>query len=247
MKKIIHIVSKINNLSTSASIIIAGLIIASSIVASNLLTKQRVPTPSPSNAQGQPVAQQAAPNVDIKDVVIKGEPFIGNPNAPITVAYWFDYQCPFCKRFDQDAIRQLNTEYVQTGKVKIVFKDFQFLGDDSQTAGIVGRAVWEVAPNKYFAWHEAMFTKQDNENGGWGNKKDILALTRTILGGDTDKVASLVTSKQTEYQKALDDNKVEGGKFGINGTPGTIIGNQLISGAQPYSTVKQAIDKELSK
>ena len=139
---------------------------------------------------------------------------------------------------------QLMNDYVKTGKVKVVFKDFQFLGPDSQTAGLAERAVWEVAPDKFYTWHKAMYDKQDNENGGWGNKVDILALTKS-LGIDSVKVEQLMTSKSAEYQKAMDADKAEGGAFGINGTPGSIIGKNLISGAQPYAAVKQLIDLAL--
>ncbi|MBI2023890.1 thioredoxin domain-containing protein [Candidatus Giovannonibacteria bacterium] len=70
----------------------------------------------------------------IVDVDIKNEPFIGDPNAPVTIAYWSDFQCPFCQRFEQNTLPTLVDQYVKTGKVKIVFKDFQFLGPDSQDA-----------------------------------------------------------------------------------------------------------------
>jgi len=139
---------------------------------------------------------------------------------------------------------QLMKDYVNTGKVKVVFKDFQFLGPDSQTAGLAERAVWEVSPDKFYTWHKAMYDKQDNENGGWGNKADILALTKS-LGIDSVKVEQLMTSKAADYQKAMDADKAEGGAFGINGTPGSIIGKNLISGAQPYAAVKQLIDLAL--
>jgi len=201
------------------------------------------------NNQPQRVAQQQKPSTppDISKVKTAGAAFIGNPHAPVTMAYWYDYQCPFCKRFETDVMPQLINDYVKTGKVKIVYKDFQFLGQDSQTAGLASRAVWEVAPDTFYQWHKAMYDKQDNENSGWGNKDDILALTKTILGSDADKVAQLMTSKQTEYQKAMDDDKAEGRGFGVNGTPGSIIGKQLIEGAQPYSAVKQLIELTLQE
>jgi len=50
------------------------------------------------------------------------------------VAYWFDYQCPYCRRVEENVLPQLIAEHVDRGNVKIVFKDFQFLGPDSQTA-----------------------------------------------------------------------------------------------------------------
>ena len=231
-----------NNLSIPVAIVIAGALIAGAVY---LGTSKGASTVAVNNQQGQQAAQQpAGVAVDIAKVKTQGEPFVGSPNAPVTMAYWFDYQCPFCRRFEEDAMTQLIKDYVQTGKVKVVFKDFQFLGPDSQTAGLAERAVWDVAPDKFYEWHKAMYDKQDSENSGWGNKIDILALTKSV-GIDSAKVDQLMTSKATQYQKAMDDDKAEGGAFGINGTPGSIIGKNLISGAQPYAAVKQLIDLAL--
>ena len=231
-----------NNLSIPVAIIIAGVIIAGAVY----LSTSKSANTTAVNTQGQQaVAQQPQRQaVDIAKVKTAGEPFVGNPNAPVTMAYWLDYQCPFCRRFEEDAITQIVDDYVKTGKVKVVFKDFQFLGPDSQTAGLAGRAVWDVAPDKFYTWHKAMYDKQDNENGGWGNKADILALTKSV-GIDSAKVEQLMASNVTKYQKAIDDDKAEGGAFGINGTPGSIVGKNLISGAQPYAAVKQIIDLTL--
>ena len=223
------------------AIIIAGVLIAGAVYLSTLKGVNTIA----GNVQSPQVVPQPV-GVDITKIKTAGEPFVGNPNAPVTMAYWFDYQCPFCQRFDEDAMTKIMNDYVKTDKVKVVFKDFQFLGPDSQTAGLAGRAVWEVAPNKFYTWHKAMYDKQDNENSGWGNKTDILALTKS-LGIDSVKVEQLITSKAAEYQKAMDADKAEGSAFGINGTPGSIIGKNLISGAQPYAAVKQLIDMVLQE
>jgi protein-disulfide isomerase len=183
--------------------------------------------------------------VDIAKVHTDGNPFVGKVDAPVTVAVWSDYQCPFCKRFDQTAVQQLIKEYADTGKVKIVFKDFAFLGADSEDASRIARAVWETAPDKFAAWHTAMFAKQDGENSGWGSEDDILALTKS-LGIDSVKVADLVKTKGDEYQKLMDADKAEADTFGINGTPGTIIGTDMLSGALPYSNVKALVEKALA-
>jgi|SRR3989344_344358 len=196
----------------------------------------------PSDAGNQP---QIA--VNIKDVDIKNEPYIGDANAPIVMAYWLDFQCPFCKQFETQTLPTLIEKYVNSGKLKIVLKDFQFLGEDSQTAGIAENAVWEAAPGSYQAWHEAMYKNQDGENSGWGKKEDIIEMTRSIPGIDADQVSALMDQKKEAYQKELDDDKQEGSKFGVSGTPGFVIGNQSISGAQPTSTFTQVIDSLLEK
>lgn len=230
------------NLAIICGTIIVVSIIISATVLSGGFNFSKLGNPG-NNGAGQQ-QQQPAQAADISKVKTAGNPFIGNASAPVVVAEWMDYQCPFCKRFNDQVMPQLMKDYIETGKVKVVFKDYQFLGADSQTAGLAGRAVWEVAPNKYYDWHKAMYDKQDNENGGWGSRADILALVKS-LGIDSSKVDQLMTSKVKEYQKAMDADKAEGTSMGINGTPGTIIGKQLISGAQPYAAFKQVIDVTL--
>ena len=227
-----------NIISTPVAIIIAGVIIAGAVI---FATKQPV-QPVAANPQ-----QPSAPvSVDVTKVKNVGEPFIGNANAPVTMAYWYDYQCPFCQRNEEDAMPQIVKNYVDTGKLKIVFKDYQFLGPDSQTLGQFSRAVWATAPNKFYQWHKAIYDNQGTENTGWATQSKILSITTSVLGaGDTSKVAALVKSNGAEYQKEMDADKAEGTAMGISGTPGAIIGKQLISGAQPYAAFQAAIDAAL--
>ncbi len=232
---------KENKISAPTAIIVAGIIIAGGLYLG--LSKNSTNPKVEVNNQAPDIATQQK-TVDITKVNIKDNPFIGNPNAKVTIAYWSDYQCPFCKRFEEDAMAQVVKDYVETGKVKVVFKDFSFLGPDSQTAGLAEHAVWEVAPDKFYLWHKAMYDKQDRENADWGNKADIITLTKS-LGIDSVKVEQLMNSKSDIYQKIMDSDREEGSSFGINGTPGTIIGKNIVSGAQPYSVVKQLIDSEL--
>ncbi len=90
-----------------------------------------------------------------------------------------------------------------------------------------------------------MFDAQGEENGGWATKEKILTITQTVPGIDTAKVGILMIQKQSEYMKAIEADRTEGEKFGINGTPGMIIDSQFINGAQDYSVYKQLIDSLL--
>ena len=193
-----------------------------------------------------PATAAAAPAVDIERVSTVGAPFIGDPKAPVTMALWFDYQCPFCKRLEETVMPPLLNDYVKKGKLRIVFKDLAFLGADSHTAAQAARAVWEIAPDKYYEWHKAMFEKQGRENSGWASKQNILALTKTIPDIDATKLESLMASHEADYRKAIEADGNEGSAFGISGTPGTIIGKQLFSGALPYDQFKSEIDAELA-
>jgi protein-disulfide isomerase len=198
--------------------------------------------PSPSADGGA----QPSVAVDIKNVKTAGDPYVGDPNAPVTMAIWFDYQCPFCKQLDTTVTSKLYTDYVQTGKLRIVFKDFQFLGQDSDTAALFARAVWQLYPDKFFAWYQAMFVAQDAEGDqGFGDLASIQTLTKTISGIDVDKVTALMNDKKTDFEAAIQADRSEGAAMGVNGTPAIVTGTQLLSGAQPYDTVKAAVDAQL--
>jgi len=238
------------HLLTPAAIIVAGVMISGTILWSNkqfLDVARLAYSASPSAEESAAaVAPPPPPAADIAKVNLEGEPFIGDTNAPVVVAYWFDYQCPYCRQEEENVFPQLIKDYVEAGKVRIVFKDFQFLGPDSQTAGLAARAVWEVAPDKFRDWHKAMFDHQDDENAGWGKKDDILALTRTIPGIDAARVESLMTSRQADYDRVMQADAAEGNAMGVGGTPSFLIGKQMIVGAQPYGQLKAAIDRVLS-
>ena len=221
---------------TPISILIAGVIIAVAILRTS--SKAAV---APTGGTGTPT--QVA--VNIKDVHMDGNPFVGNPNAPAVLAYWFDYQCPFCKKFESETMGTLIDNYVKTGKLKLVFKDFQFLGPDSTTAALYARAIWELYPDRYFDWREAIFAKQDNENGGFGDESSLKALTKTVSGIDADLVAAKIQEKKTQYEASIDADREEAVKFGIQGTPGFVTGTKMIPGAVAYSAFASAIDGQL--
>lgn len=225
------------------AIVVAGIIVAGAVMYSQTPHSPRLGEAGQGSAGVSPDFE-----VNIKQVDIKGEPFIGKVDAPVILAYWLDFQCPFCKRFDLQTLPALVEKYVNAGKLKVVFKDFQFLGPDSQTAGLAAHALWELYPAKYFEWHQAMFEAQDNENGGFGSKEDIVRLTKKIQGIDENAVSVLMDQKKTEYQAEQDADKTEAGQlFGIGGTPGFILGSQKISGAQPLEVFSQLVDAELAK
>ena len=187
----------------------------------------------------------AAPEVDVSKLTLTG-PYIGSPDAPTTMALFYDYQCPFCQKFELEVMPELMDE-VQAGKVRIVFKDFQFLGqysedperDDSMTAAVFGRAVWEAHPDRFYDWFRAMAEKQDEENGGFGDTKSVEALTRTIPGIDGDRVVALVKEKGATYQTAVIADYEEGVAIGVQGTPSVVVGKKLLSGLSSEAYIVQ--------
>jgi protein-disulfide isomerase len=195
-----------------------------------------------------------ASSVSITDVQLEGEPYIGKADAPVTIAFWSDFQCPYCKAAEighpdipsiQPALPDIIKNYVDAGTVRIVFKDVVFLsprmGPDSMTAAVYNQSVWKLYPEKYFAWRTAMFEAQDEEGTGFGNAESIDALNAT-LGLDAAKIKADVAANRSYYEAHAQEVTAQAKALGVDATPSFILGNQLIKGASPFSTFKQAID-----
>ena len=227
------------NLYTPIAIVIAGILIGAGLFAASAW---KTSSGSGNGAAAAPVIPNASTLVDSSD------PVVGDANAPVVMAYWFDYQCPYCKENEVNTISQVVKEYVVTGKLRIVYKDFAFLGQDSYTLGEVARAVWEVNPQKFADWHHAMFVDQGKEGSGWATTAEIQKVTTSVLSAsETTRVMQLAKQKATTYQAAMDSDKNEAVAIGVQGTPAMLVGTQMIGGALPYAQVKAAIDSELSK
>lgn len=222
-------------LSIPAAILIAGVMISAAILVSGYL-------------HGAPRVEDTtkkAVAVNIKDIALDNAPFIGDPKAE-PMAYFSDYQCPFCKKFDAEILPTLKKDYVDTGKMKIVFKDFTFLGSDSTTAALFAHAVWNLYPDKYFTWREAMFNAQDEEGSqGFGNRASIEALITTIPGLDKEKISADVDAHKDAYQKIVDAETAEAKKFGVEGTPSLIVGKTLLQGYLPLPEYSASVAKAL--
>ena len=216
------------------AVVVAGLLIAGAVVWNGS---------HPSAGTPQVAGTGTAPAVDIKNVKTDGDPFIGQPNAPVTIAFWSDFQCPFCKQFELTTLPQIIQNYVNTGKAKVVFMDFPFLGKDSITAALYSHSIWKLYPNQYFAWRTAMYNAQDQEGDvGFGNAGTIDKLDATIPGLDAAKITADVAANTAAYQAMADADKAEGQKAGVNATPSFVIGTQMIAGAYPYANFQTALD-----
>jgi protein-disulfide isomerase len=232
-----------SNLYTPAAIVLAGILVAVGLYF-GLAGK---------SAGGTGAGTQPSVAVNISDVKVAGEPYIGQANAPVVMAFWSDYQCPYCRAFEVGGIPQITTpaafpdivkNYVDTGKLKVVFKDFQFLGQNSIDDGEYARAIWALYPQHYFVWREAMYNQQPQEGSldEAANKAHIEKVTSSISGIDLTAVEANIEKNKSAYDAAMQADMQEGENFGLTGTPGFIVGTTFIGGAEPLSAFTAAID-----
>ena len=191
-----------------------------------------------------PTAEPAPP----VPVSADDDPIIGDPNAPITIIEFSDFECPFCARFYEQTLPQLESEYIDQGKVNLVFRDFplQNIHPNAVAASLASECADDQ--NK-FKMHDLLF----DEQSVW-SRQNSTAFVATLsgyaaqIGIDQAAFDSCVTggTHLEEISKDLQD----GQSYGVSGTPGFFIGNEEIGfeelrGAQPYSSFKRIIDLQL--
>ncbi|MCV0366991.1 MAG: DsbA family protein [Nitrosopumilus sp.] len=168
----------------------------------------------------------------VQKLIHNGSPIMGDPNAPITILEWGDYQCTFCYKFHQNTLDIIYEEYIKTGKVKLVFKDFPLNGSDSFLAAEAAYCADDQ--EKYWEYHDELYNNWGGERTGW--------ITRESL----DKFAQTVNLDLDEFNKCLDEKKYQnkvitlhefGKEVGIDATPSFLVFNDnkiiKIRGNQP--------------
>jgi len=182
--------------------------------------------------------QQANNKPTDTTLLIDDDAVKGNSNAPVTIVEWSDYECPFCARFYSQTLKQLEKEYIDTGKVRFVYRDFPLsFHKNAQKAAEAAECAGEQG--KYFEMHDMLFEK--GVSGGITSFKQFAE----EIGLDTAEFDECLDSEAmaSEVQKDF----IDGQKVGIKGTPGFVINKQVVSGAQPFSVFQQIIEAELAK
>ena len=196
--------------------------------------------------QNQLPTKQAAAPVKIS---IDNDPIIGNPDAPITIVEFSDFQCPFCARFHTQTLPSILENYIEQGKVKLVFRDFpiQSIHPNALPASVAAECANDQ--NKFREMHDMLFEKQND----WNKLETADALSMfsqyaSTMQLDQKIFDSCLTSGKhiSEIQKDLDDGR----NYGVSGTPGFFVGNDQIGfvelkGAQPFESFKKIIDAQL--
>lgn len=199
-----------------------------------------------------PAPQVAGDNGAPVKVSIDDDPVLGNKNAPITLIDFSDYECPFCKRHFTDAYQQIKKDYLDTGKVKMIFRDLplSFHQNAPKEAEAAECARKQGGDSVYYKYHDQIFTK--TTSNGTGLALEQLPVIAKDLGLNVSKFQQCLDSG--EFKSEVEKDLADAGKAGASGTPTFFIGKSTsngeidgikVVGAQPYSAFKTIIDELL--
>ena len=167
---------------------------------------------------------------------------LGDPNAPVTLVEYADFQCPVCKRAELDLLPRIQKDYIDTGKVKLEFRMYPFIGQESWNAAQAAEAAREQG--KFWQYHDALFNAQGRENGGAFKYENLVSLA-SKLGLDVAKFEDTLGSNK--YLAPLQQEADGAHAAGVNSTPTFFVGDKKITGVQAYTEFQSAIDAALAK
>jgi protein-disulfide isomerase len=156
-------------------------------------------------------------------------PVVGNASGDVTVVEFFDYRCGYCKAVVPSIQRLLKDD----PKVRLVMKEFPILSPESRTAARLALAVWRLEPKRYFDVHTKLM-----EAKGDLTEARIFDIARSA-GVNMERARREM--ENPDVQRALDQNMQLAQALGVNGTPGFIIGKQLVPGAIDLDTLKKMV------
>ncbi len=239
------------------SIIVAAVMIGGAIIFMTLYRGGATPAWTANNpaanAGNLAVATNTVPSSASTSAILALGPrdaILGNKNAPVTVIEYGDYQCPFCAQYFQNVQPTISQQYIDTGKVKMVFRNFAFLGPESIAAAEAAECAEDQ--NQLWPYHDALYNAKladDNKGGteddGVLNRTLFLSIAKQLNLNlsdftnciDTNKYASLVAQEKTDGAMLIT-------ALGIAATPATLVNGVLVTdstgnsvGADPTSVL----------
>ena len=191
------------------------------------------------------IEQVESAKITMDTFVSNGSPILGDPNAPITLVEFGDYQCHYCNVFFQTIEDDIIKNYVKTGKVKMIFKDYNIIGSDSINASHGAHCANEQG--LFWEYHDILYSNWTGENNGWASPRNLTVFAEEI-NADMDKWTQCMNEKS--HSITINESNNDARTLELTGTPAFFVINSdgqvsKLFGAQPFEVFKKIFDKEL--
>jgi len=193
-----------------------------------------------------PLGEIIVPEEKIRPQVVFNA--MGDPDAPVKIVEYSDFQCPFCKRFSDEVEMQLVENYIKQGKVYFVYVPYgpggNYIGPESKASAIA--AFCAAEQGKFWEYKDFLFANHTGENVGDFTNKRLIAFAEK-LGLDMNEFKQCFNSEKSN--DLLEEGIAKGRSAGVGGTPHFIFndGEATLLGAQPFSKFVETIEGLLSE
>ncbi|MGI0101019.1 MAG: DsbA family protein [Nitrosotalea sp.] len=220
-----------------------GLITSVIIVVFVVYGQDMVKTPSPETSSQNIQNSSKIAGLDL--ITGNVSPVLGSENAPITMIEFGDYQCFYCNNFFHNTESDIVKNYIDTGKVKMYFKDFTIIGQDSVTAANAAHCAQEQG--KFWEYHDILYSNWSGENTGWASSANLVQFAKQV-GLNQDQFNQCTT--QSKYIPTIRNSVSDANNLGLTGTPDFFImgpDNSVtkVVGAQPYQVFDEIFKSKL--
>ena len=213
-------------------------------------TPEPAPTNTPTNTPATPTLEAGStpeegstPEATREPLVpLDDDPVLGSPDAPVTIIEYSEYLCPYCRTFALETMPRIEEEYIDTGLVKLVFRDFPVHGDPAWILAMVA----ECAADQGKFWEMHTFLWERTEQ--WSQSEDILATFQGYaeeLSMDTEEFTSCL-QEGTVVERIIEDRNI-GVQDGVDATPTFFINGTPIRGALPFEEFQKVIEEKLAE
>ncbi len=214
---------------TQRLLIIAGVAVIGLAIALALI----LPSLQPVGEINMPAAI-SRPNVNFNGM--------GDPNAPVKIIEYSDYQCPYCARFTEDTEPSIIEAYVATGKVYFEYRSFgEFIGPESARAAEATYCAGDQG--KFWEMHDIIFANQTGENVGAYTDARLRTFAEKL---QLEMAAFNDCFDSNKYRSRVDQDGNDALAAGISATPSFVIKGKLLEGAQPFGVFQSEIEAALA-
>ncbi len=238
-----EIVINLDSFIIPIAIVLAGLLIAAGIFFSNKGKD------ADANTQGADTTTATEDEFTATSTTIDDDPYLGDKGkVKVAVVEFSDFQCSYCKRHSDEVFPLIKSEYIDTGKIIYVFRDYQFFGGLSIDAAMGGQCIYDLTGkdnSKYAEYHRGIF--------GLTSADAITTLAKKLSVNESKFNACIEAEKYTEE---ISKDQTDGTTAGVTGTPGFVVGvlkddgtveGKFVGGAYPIESFRTLIDEMLAK
>ena len=195
------------------------------------------------------IALAALPSVasaQAKFIGVDDDPQLGKADAKVTIIEFGDYQCPLCRVFWRDTLPRIKKEYVDTGRVRIVFRDFpiQDIHPEATVTAMAGECAEDQG--KFWEFHDKAFREQDHRGRDIVRYK-VADVKRWAMDIGLEAAAFNECLDSERHKAEVEKDYKDGADIGMTGTPVFFINGRAVVGAHPFATFQKVIEEELQK
>lgn len=239
-----EITISLDSLGVPIAIVIAGIFIAGGIFLSSRNESSNVDNNTGTNVAGEDTTDDTTSGDTTEaSTTIDDDPYVGDiETATVAIVEFSDFQCSYCGRHTSETYPEIYKNYVETGKIIYVFRDYQMFGELSETTAKIGECIADIDAAKYSDFHENAYML--------GSVDEVYDEVVALGLSQSEVEACVADYDSTE----LEDDMADGAAAGVTGTPAFVVGKLdsdgnvvggFVAGAYPYETFETMIESYL--